>query len=116
AICERVAKRSGWAVRSNPYEGGSDHTVFGEAGVPSLLNWHFTDRFYHSNYDTPDKVSAREMRNVAVAVTTSAWILASSNEDAALAIADLVSRAGAARVIVEAREGPKLATREADQA
>ena len=37
AVCDRVARKSGWVVKSNPYEGGSDHTVFGDAGVPSLL-------------------------------------------------------------------------------
>ena len=68
AICERVAAKTGWAVRTNPYEGGSDHTVFGNAGVPSLLNWHFTDRYYHTNFDTPDKTSPAEMKNVGVAV------------------------------------------------
>ena len=51
-------------MRTNPYEGGSDHTVFVEAGVPSLLNWHFTDRYYHTNLDRPDKTSAAEMKNV----------------------------------------------------
>ena len=69
AICERVAARDHWIVKTNPYEGGSDHTVFGDTGVPSLLNWHFTDRNYHASTDTADKVSPNEMRNVAVAVT-----------------------------------------------
>ena len=109
AVCERVATRSDWAVRSNPYEGGSDHSVYGEAGVPAVLNWHFTDRYYHSNFDTPDKTSREEMRNVGVALTASAWMLASANEARALAIADLVSRAGQARIAVETREGAKLA-------
>ena len=57
-----------WVVRTNPYEGGSDHTVFMRAGVPSLLNWHFTDRYYHTNLDTLDKVSAAEMQHVAIVV------------------------------------------------
>ena len=54
----RRARDTGWVVRTNPYEGGSDHTVFTRAGVPALLNWHFTDRYYHTNLDTVDKVSA----------------------------------------------------------
>ncbi len=64
AVCEQIAKKSTWVVKTNPYEGRSDHTVFGPAGVPSLLNWHFTDRYYHSSVDTPDKTSPQEMRNV----------------------------------------------------
>ena len=36
AVCLRRAKDTGWVVRTNPYEGGSDHTPFVEAGVPAL--------------------------------------------------------------------------------
>jgi hypothetical protein len=31
AICRRVAAKTDWVVKTNPYEGGSDHTVFGSA-------------------------------------------------------------------------------------
>ena len=66
AACLRQAKETKWVVRTNPYEGGSDHTVFAEAGVPSLLNWHFTDRFYHTNLDRPTRLGLPRF-------TTSAW-------------------------------------------
>ena len=105
AICRRRARDTGWIVRMNPYEGGSDHTAFREAGVPSLLNWHFTDRFYHSNQDTLDKVSADEMRNVGIAVATSAWLLASANERDALAVLNLLTRAASQRLALERRQG-----------
>jgi hypothetical protein len=108
AVCERVAAKTGWVVKTNPYEGGSDHTVFGTAGVPSLLNWHFTDRYYHTNMDTPDKTSADEMRNVGVAVATTAWLLASSDEAMSLEVAALVARAGRTRIAVEERDGAAL--------
>ena len=68
AVALRRARDTGWVVRTNPYEGGSDHTVFTRAGVPALLNWHFTDRYYHTNLDTTDKMSAAEMQHVAIAV------------------------------------------------
>ena len=55
------ARTPSGSCRTNPYEGGSDHTAFGDAGMPSLLNWHFTDRYYHTNLDRPDKTSAAEM-------------------------------------------------------
>ena len=108
AVCELVAKKSSWIVKTNPYEGGSDHTVFGGAGVPSLLNWHFTDRYYHTNLDTPDKTSPTEMRNVGVAMASSAWLLASADEAMAMQVAELVASAGKARVAIELREGTKL--------
>lgn len=108
AVCERVAARTGWLVKTNPYEGGSDHTVFGTAGIPSLLNWHFTDRYYHTNLDTPDKTSPDEMRNVGVAVATTAWLMASSDEAMSLEVAELVTKAGRTRVSVEQRDGAAL--------
>ena len=64
AVSLRRARDTGWVVRTNPYEGGSDHTVFTDAGVPALLNWHFTDRYYHTNLDTMDKTSPAEMQHV----------------------------------------------------
>jgi hypothetical protein len=110
AICERVARKSGWDVHTNPYEGGSDHTVFGSAGIPSVLDWHFTDRYYHTNLDTADKVSGPEMRNVATAVAASAWLLASADEPTTLAVAELVAAAGKTRITLEETEGAKLTT------
>ena len=78
AVCLRRARDTGWVVRTNPYEGGSDHTSFTRAGVPALLNWHFTDRYYHTNLDTVDKVSPATMGHVAVSVATTAAYLASA--------------------------------------
>jgi len=108
AVCELVAKKSSWVVKTNPYEGGSDHTVFGSAGVPALLNWHFTDRYYHTNLDTADKVSPAEMRNVGTAMAVSAWVMASADEAMALDVAALAAAAGRTRIAVETREGGSL--------
>jgi hypothetical protein len=105
AVCLRRASDTGWIVKTNPYEGGSDHTEFKAAGVPSLLNWHFTDRYYHTNLDRPDKVSGGEMVNVGVSVATSAWFLASATEADALAVVRLVAGAGAARLALEPTQG-----------
>lgn len=103
-VCLRRARDTGWVVRTNPYEGGSDHTAFGAAGIPSLLNWHFTDRYYHTNLDRPDKTSAAEMVNVGVAVATSAWFLASADEQDALATADLIAQAAGSRLALEQKQ------------
>jgi Zn-dependent M28 family amino/carboxypeptidase len=105
AMCQRRAQDTGWIVRTNPYEGGSDHTAFRAAGVPSLLNWHFTDRFYHTNQDTLDKVSGDEMRNVGVAVAASAWLLASAGDADAIAVADLLAAAASGRLATERAQG-----------
>jgi Zn-dependent M28 family amino/carboxypeptidase len=105
AICRRRAKDTGWVVKTNPYEGGSDHTEFKNAGIPSLLDWHFTDRYYHTNLDRPDKTSPGEMVNVAVAVATSGWFLASASDADALATVELVAGAAEARLALEKGQG-----------
>jgi aminopeptidase YwaD len=116
AICLRHAKEAKWTVRTNPYEGGSDHTAFADAGVPSLLNWHFTDRFYHTNFDRPDKTSAIEMMNVAVSVATSAWFLASADTHDASSVVDLLSATADARLALEQRQGAALVAAASDRA
>ena len=106
AIARRRAKDTGWIVKTNPYEGGSDHTEFKNLGIPALLDWHFTDRFYHTNLDRPDKVSAAEMVNVGVSVATSAWFLASASEADAVATVRLISDAASARLALEHTQSP----------
>jgi hypothetical protein len=116
AVARRRARDNGWVVKTNPYEGGSDHTAFASAGVPSLLNWHFTDRFYHTNQDTVDKVSPAEMENVGIAVATSAYFLASVTESDAMALVDLLERAARARLALEREQGKSVITKASDPA
>ena len=100
-VALRRARDTGWVVRTNPYEGGSDHTVFTRAGVPALLNWHFTDRYYHTNLDTVDKMSAAEMQHVAIAVGTTALFLAAANGTDLEAMRRLITTAREARLATE---------------
>ena len=116
AVSLRRAKDTKWIVRTNPYEGGSDHTAFGDAGIPSVLNWHFTDRYYHTNLDRPDKTSALEMVNVGVAVATSAWFLASADERDANAVVDLLAASADARLAIERRQGTAIVAAAPDRA
>jgi aminopeptidase YwaD len=101
AVALRRARDTGWVVRTNPYEGGSDHTVFMRAGVPALLNWHFTDRYYHTNLDTTDKVSPAEMRHVGIVVATTAMFLASADQGDTSAMTKLMEIARRARLATE---------------
>lgn len=116
AVCLRRARDAGWVVRTNPYEGGSDHTAFGDAGIPSVLDWHFTDRYYHTNLDRPDKTSAPEMMHVGVAIATTAMLLASADERDAIAVAGLIAAAGEARLALESRQARELIARAPDRA
>ena len=100
-VALRRARDTGWVVRTNPYEGGSDHTVFTRAGVPALLNWHFTDRYYHTNLDTVDKTSAATMGHVATTVATSALFLASADASDQAPLGRLIDEAERARLATE---------------
>lgn len=101
AVCLRRARDTGWHVRTNPYEGGSDHTVFTKAGVPALLNWHFTDRYYHTNLDTLDKTSPETMAHVAAAVATTATFLAAAERGDADGLRRFIDEAERARLATE---------------
>lgn len=105
AVCARYGARDGWSITTNPYEGGSDHAVFLEAGVPSVLAWHFPDRFYHTSLDRADKTSPREMRRVAVSVGAAAYLLASASSDDALALVRLLDDAARDRLELERSRG-----------
>jgi hypothetical protein len=113
AMCLRRGRSTGWDVRLNPYEGGSDHTVFLEAGIPALLNWHFTDRYYHTNLDRLDKTSGGEIMNVGVAVAASTLLLATATQDDAMAVARLVGAAGELRLDLEIRQSNEFLRRAA---
>lgn len=101
SVALRRARDTKWVVRTNPYEGGSDHSVFMRAGVPSLLNWHFTDRYYHTNLDTVDKVSAPEMQHVAITVGTTALFLAAADQTDVAPLTKMMQFARDARVATE---------------
>ncbi len=116
AVCLRRARDVKWTVRTNPYEGGSDHTAFASAGIPSLLNWHFTDRYYHSNQDRVDKVSAAEMKNVGTAVATTTWLLASATEADATGVLDMLREAAIRRLELEHKQGAEIVGRAPDSA
>ncbi len=77
--CLDQAEGTGWVVRTNPYEGGSDHTPYIQFHKPGLLFWHFTDVYYHTDGDRLEMVSASEMKNVGVAALISALTLTAAD-------------------------------------
>jgi aminopeptidase YwaD len=99
--CLDQAKTNGWVVKTNPFEGGSDHTPFLEAKIPGLLMWHFTDVFYHTDSDRLDNVSAWEMKNVGVSALASALVLVSMNETTALFLVNELKETAFRRLEVE---------------
>lgn len=103
--CRAVATTApgGWTVRTNPFEGGSDHTPFLSAGKPGLLFWHFTDQFYHTDNDRLDKVSAQEMANSGRCALNTALRLTTANEATVLDLVASTQAAALARIAIETR-------------
>jgi hypothetical protein len=100
--CLDQAAVTGWVVKTNPFEGGSDHQSFLDAHKPGLLFWHFTDVYYHTDGDRLSMVSAQTMTNVGNAALVSALTLTSANAATAIAIIGEVERAALARLNAEA--------------
>ena len=115
AICQRHAKGTNWVVQTNPYEGGSDHSVFLRQGIPAVLAWHFPDWFYHTSLDRPDKTSAAEMKHSGVSVAATALLLASATDADARAIVALVESAATGRLALETRQGAQLVAAATDR-
>ncbi|MDZ7631998.1 MAG: M28 family peptidase [Gemmatimonadaceae bacterium] len=88
-------------MKTNPFEGGSDHTPFLKAKKPGLLFWHFTDQFYHTDADRIEMVSADELRNVGMSALVSALTLTSADGAAARRIVAEVERAAIMRLQAE---------------
>lgn len=76
ALVDVGALQSGWKTNEHPYEGGSDHSVYLQSGIPAVLFWHFTDFAYHTSLDRLEHVDALEMRRTGAALITTALAVA----------------------------------------
>jgi hypothetical protein len=101
ARCADQAAQTGWIVRANPFEGGSDHTPFLQFKKPGVLFWHFTDVYYHTDGDRLDKVSEQELVNSGLAALVSALTLTSADGPTARALVGEVERAAVGRLETE---------------
>jgi hypothetical protein len=103
ARCLDQAAATGWVVRANPFEGGSDHTPFLEFKKAGALFWHFTDVYYHTDGDRIDKVSQQELTNVGVAALSAVLTLVSADGSTARALVSEIEHAALARLDTELR-------------
>ena len=101
ARCLDQAANTGWVVRTNPFEGGSDHTPFLDAKKPGVLFWHFTDMYYHTDGDRIDKVSEAELANVGIAALVSVLTLTSADGPTTRDLIAEVERAAIKRLDTE---------------
>ncbi len=107
-------KRANWLVNTNPFEGGSDHVPFLQSGIPSVLFWHFTDQFYHTDNDRLDKVSKETLKNVGTASLLSAIGLLSATGETAKNIISTIETAAISRLQEELKQG-KIAIKNGDK-
>jgi hypothetical protein len=91
--CLDRAVQTGWVVKANPFEGGSDHTPFLNAQIPAVLLWHFTDQHYHTDLDRIDMVSAASLGNVGSCALTTGLLLADGSRPVVLAALEELTRA-----------------------
>ena len=101
ARCLDQASTTGWVVRTNPFEGGSDHTPFLQFKKPGALFWHFTDVYYHTDGDRIDKVSVSELTNVGNAALAAVLTLTSADGSTARELVAEIERAALARLDTE---------------
>jgi aminopeptidase YwaD len=99
--CLDRAADTGWVVRTNPFEGGSDHVPFLRAGVAGVLFWHFTDVYYHTDGDRLEMVSSGEMANVGVCAAVSAMTLTTADATVASYLVGEVEQAALDRLTTE---------------
>ena len=97
-------KRANWMVATNPFEGGSDHVPFLKADIPSVLFWHFTDQFYHTDNDRIDKVSKTTLKNVGVTALIAAYTLLNADEKTAKLILLNLEKAAVNRLNEELKQ------------
>ena len=103
-------KFANWKVETNPFEGGSDHTPFLQAGIPGLLLWHFTDQFYHTDNDRIDKVSQETLKNVGTAALVSGLELVNADADFATTTMVLIKEQAFDRLKIETALSKKAIT------
>ncbi|REG91586.1 M28 family peptidase [Algoriphagus antarcticus] len=104
---EAQGKYAEWVVKTNPFEGGSDHTPFLQADIPGLLLWHFTDQFYHTDNDRLDKVSQKTMQNVGTAALVSAFTLLNADAKTAEDMITMLLAKASARLLTEVQLSKK---------
>ena len=106
-------KRANWIVATNPFEGGSDHVPFLRENIPSVLFWHFTDRFYHTDNDRIDKVSKTTLKNVGTTALIAAYTLLNADEKTASSILSDLEKSAVSRLNEELKQS-KIAINKGD--
>jgi len=79
----------------SPFSGGSDHYIYSDptVGVPCPMIIQWPDLFYHTSWDTLEKVDPESLRKVALMTATYAYSIANAGpEDAVWLVNEVASR------------------------
>ncbi len=71
------------------FSGGSDHYIYSDptVGVPSPMIIQWPDKFWHTSFDTLDKVDPEMLRKVALITATYAYFIANAGPEEAIWLA-----------------------------
>ena len=93
-----------WITIDKHY-GASDHVVYLNNGIPSLMFITWPDMYYHSSADTPDKLDPTQFKRAGVVGTACMSLLASADDEAAARVAAESLGRGAGRMGDAQRKG-----------
>jgi aminopeptidase YwaD len=85
--------------------GASDHVVYLNNGIPSLMFITWPDPFYHSSMDTPDKLDPTQFKRAGVVGLGALAVLAQADEAMALKVAAETLARGTGRLGEAQRKG-----------
>jgi aminopeptidase YwaD len=93
-----------WITIDKHY-GASDHVVYLNNGIPSLMFITWPDMYYHSSADTVDKLDPTMLKRAGVVGTACMSLLASADDDVAARVAAEALGRGAERMGEAQRKG-----------
>mgnify|MGYP000123677433 CR=1 FL=1 len=100
-IAKSLMPRFTWRVRETGIYMIHDGSILSDPMIdvptPALINW--PDMFYHSNLDTPDKVSPNTLRLVGTVGATYVYFIANAHEKEVRALAQEVFNAARKRIL-----------------
>jgi len=84
-----------------PFSGGSDHWILSDPtiGIPTPMLIHWPDKFYHTSFDTIDKVDEKELKRVGVIAATYLYFIANMGKKEAEWMAGIVTQRAKQRIL-----------------
>jgi len=104
-VVSENGSRDPFYVLVDKHYGASDHVVYMNHGIPSLMFITWPDPYYHSSHDTPDKLDSTQLKRAAVVGLGALTVLASADDTMAARVAAEVLARGTERIGSAERKG-----------